>query len=221
MAFSYKAKILCTTACFPVSPQRGINYPPPAFGWRSTLSLQKGKRTVFFPLISFRILAGSHLLLTFFPHCCLFCTALHVLLIYYYFPYPNKVDSTFHHSLKRTVPPFSPERNDEKGFSSLPTIPQYWKFVRIFYKKQTSLPLVRNYGLEGRNDNPLSFLQSALKLEKCWQVHPCLFKREHSAPSDLLPPTSQLSFSHRQQTTFAAFTFLIMGFRNYMDLLFG
>ena len=104
MAFSYKAKILCTTACFPVSPQRGINYPPPAFGWRSTLSLQKGKRTVFFPLISFRILADSHLLLTFFPHCCLFCTALHVLLIYYYFSYPNKVDSTFHHSLKRTVP---------------------------------------------------------------------------------------------------------------------
>ena len=76
------------------------------------------------------------------------------------------MDSTFHHSLKRTVPPFSPERNDEKGFSSLPTIPQYWKFVRIFYKKQTSLPLVRNYGLEGRNDNPLSFLQSTLKLDE-------------------------------------------------------
>jgi len=35
-----------------------------------------------------------------------------------------------------------------------------------FYKKQARLPLVRNYGLEGRNDNPLSFLQSTLKLDK-------------------------------------------------------
>ena len=41
-------------------------------------------------------------------------------------------------------PPFSPERNEENVFSSLPTIPYYWKFVRIFYKKQTGLPFVRN-----------------------------------------------------------------------------
>ena len=54
----------------------------------------------------------------------------------------------------------------EKVFSWLPTIPWYRKFARIFYKKQTSLPLVRNYGLEGRNDNPLSFLQSTLKLDE-------------------------------------------------------
>ena len=30
--FFYKAKILCTTACFPISPQRGINYPPTYVG---------------------------------------------------------------------------------------------------------------------------------------------------------------------------------------------
>ena len=26
------SKILCTTACFPISPQRGINYPPTCIG---------------------------------------------------------------------------------------------------------------------------------------------------------------------------------------------
>ena len=31
----FRLKELRTFACFPISPQRGINYPPPAFGWRS------------------------------------------------------------------------------------------------------------------------------------------------------------------------------------------
>ena len=31
-----------TSACFPIFKQSGINYPPPALGWRSTLSFKKG-----------------------------------------------------------------------------------------------------------------------------------------------------------------------------------
>ena len=31
-----------TSACFPIFKQNSINYPPPALGWRSTLSFKKG-----------------------------------------------------------------------------------------------------------------------------------------------------------------------------------
>ena len=50
MAFSYKAKILHTSARFPMVQHTEIYFPPPAKGWRSALSLQNGKRFACFPL---------------------------------------------------------------------------------------------------------------------------------------------------------------------------
>lgn len=55
-----------TSACFPIFKQNGINYPPPALGWRSALSLQNGKRTAFFMFIR---LLHSHLFIEYLPLC--------------------------------------------------------------------------------------------------------------------------------------------------------
>ena len=50
MAFSYNAKIFRTTAFFSLFQHTAFYFPPPAKGWRSILSLQRGKRAACFPL---------------------------------------------------------------------------------------------------------------------------------------------------------------------------
>ena len=55
IAFSYKAKILHTSARFPLSQHREFYFPPSATQ-TVPLSFQNGKRVAFFPLISFRML---------------------------------------------------------------------------------------------------------------------------------------------------------------------
>ena len=51
MAFSYKAKAFRTTAFFPLFQHTAFYFPPPAKGWRSILSLQRGKRAACFPFV--------------------------------------------------------------------------------------------------------------------------------------------------------------------------
>ena len=51
MAFSYNAKIFRTKVFFPLFQHTAFYFPPPAKGWRSILSLQRGKRAACFPFV--------------------------------------------------------------------------------------------------------------------------------------------------------------------------
>ena len=55
----FRLKGLRTFACFPVSPQRGINYPPSASADGPPFLSRKELRFASFPLVSFCILAFS------------------------------------------------------------------------------------------------------------------------------------------------------------------
>ena len=58
-AASFQTKKLRTFACFSVSPQRGINYPPSASADGPPFLSRKELRFASFPLVSFCILAFS------------------------------------------------------------------------------------------------------------------------------------------------------------------
>ena len=63
----FRLKELRTFACFPVSPQRGINYPPSSM---VPLSLQKGASFCNLPLVVFCILNFYNRIFRFTPAIC-------------------------------------------------------------------------------------------------------------------------------------------------------
>ena len=70
--FHIKQKILCTTACFPVSPQRGINYPPTYVG--PPFLSRKELRFANFLFVSICILSFYKRIVRFVPAIPLDCT---------------------------------------------------------------------------------------------------------------------------------------------------
>ena len=71
---SFQTKKLRTFACFPVSPQRGINYPPSASADGPPFLSRKELRFASFPCVSFSVLKFYKGIFLFTPAICKDCT---------------------------------------------------------------------------------------------------------------------------------------------------